>query len=308
MNTCTTKTNEKHTPFRRRTELCRSGGARSAAIGFCDDEQLFVEQRANINYYTPYKFSGKEKDEETSYSYFGARYYMSDVSIWLSVDPLWEKFPNISPFNYCHLNPVMLTDPDGMDDDVVITGNQDQSAFNDLQSGSKLPLVFDRQSGQVTIDGDIGVSKDPFSGALSGFLSDDDLQLASAINDHSVISELNADSGNESAGSCMATGKPKNGIVETTNNVNMEEVKKTNGKPGEIVKHEITEGHEYGKIALKLNRKMDAAIRSVTRKTFSDGIQRLFESHGDDYDFYQKAHNDATNDPTDLDHPKRNRK
>lgn len=78
--------------------------------------ELFVEQRSTANYYTPYKFSGKEKDEETSYSYFGARYYMSDVSVWLSVDPMMDKYPNISPFNYCHWNPVMLTDPDGMDD------------------------------------------------------------------------------------------------------------------------------------------------------------------------------------------------
>jgi hypothetical protein len=29
--------------------------------------ELFVEQRDNANYFTPYKFSAKEKDEETSY-------------------------------------------------------------------------------------------------------------------------------------------------------------------------------------------------------------------------------------------------
>jgi RHS repeat-associated protein len=36
-------------------------------------------------YQTPYKFSGKEKDEESGYSYFGARYYDADLSVWLSV-------------------------------------------------------------------------------------------------------------------------------------------------------------------------------------------------------------------------------
>jgi len=75
--------------------------------------ELFVEQRSTANYYTPYKFSGKEKDEETSYSYFGARYYMSDVSIWLSVDPLAENYPKMSPYMYCAGNPIMLVDPDG---------------------------------------------------------------------------------------------------------------------------------------------------------------------------------------------------
>jgi RHS repeat-associated protein len=77
--------------------------------------ELFVEQRGNANYFTPYMFSAKEKDEETGYSYFGARYLASDFSIWLSVDPLSDKYPNISPFAYCAWNPIMLVDPDGRD-------------------------------------------------------------------------------------------------------------------------------------------------------------------------------------------------
>ncbi len=86
--------------------------------------QLFIEQRSTANYSTPFKFSGKEKDEETSYSYFGARYYMSDVSIWLSVDPLAEERSWLSPYNYCQLNPIILTDPTGMlDDGYTIDGN-----------------------------------------------------------------------------------------------------------------------------------------------------------------------------------------
>ena len=76
--------------------------------------ELFVEQRDNANYFTPYKFSAKEKDEETSYSYFGARYLASDFSLWLSVDPLADKYPNISPYAYCAWNPVKFSDPTGM--------------------------------------------------------------------------------------------------------------------------------------------------------------------------------------------------
>jgi RHS repeat-associated protein len=58
-------------------------------------------------------FSDKEKDEETGYHYFGARYYDSDLSIWLSVDPMAGKYPSLSPYTYCANNPVMLIDPDG---------------------------------------------------------------------------------------------------------------------------------------------------------------------------------------------------
>jgi RHS repeat-associated protein len=75
--------------------------------------ELFLEQRSTANYFTPYKFSAKEKDEETSYSYFGARYLASDFSFWLSVDPMADKYPNISPYAYCAWNPIVLVDPDG---------------------------------------------------------------------------------------------------------------------------------------------------------------------------------------------------
>ncbi len=65
-----------------------------------------------------YTFSGKEKDVETGYSYFGARYYDSDISVWLSrklsgVDPLADKYPSMSAYMYTAGNPVMLVDPDG---------------------------------------------------------------------------------------------------------------------------------------------------------------------------------------------------
>ncbi|MCR4811534.1 MAG: RHS repeat-associated core domain-containing protein [Bacteroidales bacterium] len=58
-------------------------------------------------------FTGKEKDSETGYYYFGARYYNPDLSLWLSVDPMSDKYPSLSPYNYCAWNPMNLVDPDG---------------------------------------------------------------------------------------------------------------------------------------------------------------------------------------------------
>ncbi|MBP5421036.1 MAG: hypothetical protein J6Y78_01205 [Paludibacteraceae bacterium] len=61
-------------------------------------------------------FTGKERDEETGYGYFGARYMDHELmSMWLSVDPMADKYPNISPYAYCAWNPVRLVDPDGRD-------------------------------------------------------------------------------------------------------------------------------------------------------------------------------------------------
>jgi RHS repeat-associated protein len=63
----------------------------------------------------PYKFNGKELDEETGLYYYGARYMNPITSMWYGVDPLAEKYPNVSAFVYCMGNPVKLYDPDGKD-------------------------------------------------------------------------------------------------------------------------------------------------------------------------------------------------
>jgi hypothetical protein len=42
-------------------------------------------------------------------------YNVDPVVFALSVDPLSDKYPNISPYAYCAWNPIVLTDPDGRD-------------------------------------------------------------------------------------------------------------------------------------------------------------------------------------------------
>ena len=69
--------------------------------------------QGNLSATASYTFSAKEKDSETGLSYFGARYYTSDLSIWLSVDPMAAKYPSLSPYTYCANNPVKLVDPNG---------------------------------------------------------------------------------------------------------------------------------------------------------------------------------------------------
>ncbi|MBO4503930.1 MAG: hypothetical protein J5730_03855 [Bacteroidales bacterium] len=98
-----------------------------------------------------YTFSAKEKDSETGLTVtslrsvsssslskgqtslslhslirrFGARYYSSDLSIWLSVDPMASKYPSLSPYVYCADNPVKLVDPNG--EEIEVTANDDGS-------------------------------------------------------------------------------------------------------------------------------------------------------------------------------------
>jgi RHS repeat-associated protein len=75
--------------------------------------ELFVSQRNTEEFDSRYKFTAKELDNETNYTYFGARYYDSELSVWLSVDPMSDKYPSLSPYCYSANNPVVLVDPNG---------------------------------------------------------------------------------------------------------------------------------------------------------------------------------------------------
>ncbi len=74
--------------------------------------EVFVEER-NSQFSTNFLFNAKELDNETGLYYYGARYLDPTGAMWLSVDPMWEKYAGMSPYNYCMGNPVVMVDPDG---------------------------------------------------------------------------------------------------------------------------------------------------------------------------------------------------
>ena len=65
----------------------------------------------------PLKFLGKEWDHQHGLDLydFGARLYDPAVGRWTTMDPLCEKYYSVSPYAYCHNNPVNRIDPDGRD-------------------------------------------------------------------------------------------------------------------------------------------------------------------------------------------------
>ena len=77
--------------------------------------ELLVDEHSSSEE-MPYKFNGKEFDEETGLYYYGARYMNPVASVWYGVDPLTEQYVEISAYVYCHGNPIMLIDPDGQKD------------------------------------------------------------------------------------------------------------------------------------------------------------------------------------------------
>ncbi|MBP5454890.1 MAG: hypothetical protein J6Y37_00125, partial [Paludibacteraceae bacterium] len=80
--------------------------------------EVFVEER-NGTWASPYLFNAKELDEETGLYYYGARYLDPNSTRWLSVDPMWEKYVGMTPYNYCAGNPVIYVDPDGKEKHIL---------------------------------------------------------------------------------------------------------------------------------------------------------------------------------------------
>ena len=55
----------------------------------------------------------KERDDENGYGNFGVRAYDYDMGRFTSIDPLWEKFTNWTPYHYSYNKPLTAKDPDG---------------------------------------------------------------------------------------------------------------------------------------------------------------------------------------------------
>ena len=90
-----------------------NGGLAVQHLQYLPYGERYVDQRIS-GYSERFTFTGKERDEETGYGYFGARYMDHELmTMWLSVDPMADKYPSLSPYNYCAWNPVKLVDPDG---------------------------------------------------------------------------------------------------------------------------------------------------------------------------------------------------
>ncbi len=73
-----------------------------------------------------YRFTGKEREEESKLYYHGTRYYLPWLSRWLSCDPLLIA-NGASPYRYTSNNPLLFNDPTGMEEEktaLEVTGDQ----------------------------------------------------------------------------------------------------------------------------------------------------------------------------------------
>ena len=135
--------------------------------------ELLVDEHSSSEE-LPYKFNGKELDEETGLYYYGARYMDPKISMWLGVDPMIEKYPEISPYIYCHNNPIVLIDPDGRQSKVPPTiiqiidyGTKNSKKFSSLMKAANVNkaninsvIRFGNETSTDPITGHIQITKD----------------------------------------------------------------------------------------------------------------------------------------------------
>jgi len=82
-----------------------------------------LENRTYQSNNTKYKYTGKERDNENNYDYFGARYYDSRIGRWGGVEPLLDKYISWSSYCYTLCNPIIARDIDGRDGRVTINNS-----------------------------------------------------------------------------------------------------------------------------------------------------------------------------------------
>ncbi len=77
-----------------------------------------------------YRYTGKEKDEESSLYYCEQRYYAAHISRWVSTDPTWLE-DGVNLYAYVHGNPVGMVDKDGKESEPSLVHNGHWQIFGD---------------------------------------------------------------------------------------------------------------------------------------------------------------------------------
>ena len=100
-----------------------------------------------------YKYNGKELDRMLGLDWYdyGARHYDGALTMWGTMDPLCEKYYNISPYVYCGNNPINAFDPDGRELYLVGSHDEQMALLQVLQSLTNDKLYMIRKTGQIYI-------------------------------------------------------------------------------------------------------------------------------------------------------------
>ena len=108
-------------------------------------------------------YTGHEKENDLAEGVYITEYRLLDTRLgrWLSVDPLWTDYPELSSYVYCAGNPITMWDPDGrgFNGGFSITNNTNETIILGGCTGKN-------KNGEESEDGAILTSEGAFPGVV----------------------------------------------------------------------------------------------------------------------------------------------
>ena len=205
------------------------------------------------------------------------RHYNSDLSIWLSVDPMSDKYPSMSPYTYCANNPVKLVDPDGRD--IYVDGD----ASEDLPKALSTKNV----TYSLASDGSLTSSGKPKTyreHLLNRIINDHSIRVnltAQNSTDFSINGKECTTRGGAFLGNSFFIGPTEFGkeplLINTFQLISFNGLNTEfdNGKDiRNTIIHEISESYYGGRISIKLRQEAPPAYYGIKNKIYDRAHRR----------------------------------
>ena len=214
--------------------------------------ESFINQRATGSSYNErFTFTGKEKDSETGYYYFGARYYDPSLSgLFISVDPMADKYPSLSPYAYCAWNPVKLVDP--MGDSLKLVGSDEckQHALSQMQSKTNNLTFSCNDDGTVSYSGSPKTKMEEY---MASILDNDNIHINLEVQTTNYNKKGNLKNGAGFYGNIISEDGNQVSTMQAINILASERYDRLCKNKGNMIWHEIAESFEGGIISLRNN-------------------------------------------------------
>jgi RHS repeat-associated protein len=190
------------------------------------------------------KFTGQERDAETGLDYFINRYYSSTMGRFTSPDPVSltsqrKTDPQrLNLYAYARNNPVLLTDPNGLELYVYGTDAEVARFLSDLERITGLKFDYDKSTGRVTIAKNSPKPKNAEAVRIAGIIGD----LSNRVEAYVMKGD---DPKYTQRGVLVANTNSTGQTIIDYEDVDKNSPTSKGTRPLNIIYHEIVEAYEY---------------------------------------------------------------
>jgi RHS repeat-associated protein len=200
-----------------------------------------------------YQYNGKELQEDFGLDWYdyGARFYDAGLGRWHVIDPLAEKYPNVSPYAYCANNPVLFIDPNGQE--IWIYYNDADGNQHKLQYTQGMKYKGDNAFVSASIASLNQMNSTKIGGQVLG-------ELVGSENQFNFTNTFAKDKDGNEVKNALSFTKSENGGGEIHSGALMGD-KMQKGQKLESTAHELFHGYQYEK-----GQTMDRSMATVNNE------------------------------------------